>query len=92
MTIVKILMVCVGGIVAVFSILCLGISMLGFVGVLADEGTDENYRMGYSVLVFSIPFLVSAAILLIGALLMHLYLEQSSTRNQSPTSNSELLK
>lgn len=88
MVILKILMACIGGLVTAFGFLCFGISMLGFLGVLADVGPRENYRMGQSVLVFSIPFFSSGGMLLIGALLLHQ--KQSSARNQHPTaSNSE---
>lgn len=88
MVILKILMACIGGLVTAFGFLCFGISMLGFLGVLADVGPRENYRMGQSVLAFSIPFFSSGGMLLIGALLLHQ--KQSSARNQHPTaSNSE---
>ena len=85
MVILKILMACIGGLVTAFGFLCLGISMLGLLGVLADVGPGENFRMGQSVLVFSIPFFASGVMLLIGAL--HLHLRQSSNRGQHPTAS-----
>ncbi|XVJ59367.1 MAG: hypothetical protein HEQ23_08170 [Tepidisphaera sp.] len=52
----------IAGTVLVLSLCCSSLSLLGFFGVMADVGPDENRQMGFQILrLTAIPLILSAA-------------------------------
>ncbi len=54
----------IAGTVFVLSLCCSSLSLLGFFGVMADVGPDENRQMGFQILrLTALPLILSAAAL-----------------------------